>query len=99
MPGATTWPIVAISYVYLRKDQTSNGERACLLKAFLEYIISDEGQALLPAYGAVAVPASVKSIAETAISNLAMPVCTAWKTETDTEAGLGQADYVISAKR
>jgi len=99
MAGATTWPIVAISYIYLRKDLTSLGDRACLLKAFLQYIISDEGQALLPAFGAVGVPQSVKDISQDAIDLLVMPVCTAWTIETSTEEGTGQADYVISAKR
>eukprot|EP00930_Biecheleria_cincta_P063568 TRINITY_DN4909_c0_g1_i6.p1 TRINITY_DN4909_c0_g1~~TRINITY_DN4909_c0_g1_i6.p1 ORF type:complete len:454 (-),score=93.44 TRINITY_DN4909_c0_g1_i6:85-1311(-) len=100
MGGADTWPIVAISYVYLRKNLTSLGDRACLLKAFLEYIISDEGQALLPAYDAVGVPNEVKSIANTALNSLVMPACTAWSFEgSSTMAGTGQSDHVISLKR
>jgi len=98
--GVTTWPIVAISYVYLRKDLTPLGDRACLLKAFLEFIISDEGQALLPAYGAAGIPAAVKTLAQSAIDGLTMPVCKAWSFETSTTLkGIGQADNVISAKR
>jgi phosphate ABC transporter phosphate-binding protein len=100
--GATTWPIVAISYVYLRKDLTAAGDKACLLKAFLQFIISDEGQALLPAYGAVGIPPAVKTVANLAINELSMPVpvCTAWRFEgSSTDKGTGQQDYVISAKR
>eukprot|EP00929_Paragymnodinium_shiwhaense_P060674 TRINITY_DN302_c0_g1_i6.p1 TRINITY_DN302_c0_g1~~TRINITY_DN302_c0_g1_i6.p1 ORF type:complete len:891 (+),score=136.06 TRINITY_DN302_c0_g1_i6:95-2767(+) len=100
--GATTWPIVAISYIYLRKDVSAMGDKACLLKAFLEFVISDEGQALLPAYGAVGVPAAVKAIATSAIAKLVMPTgpaCTAWRFETATDAGVGQEEYVISQKR
>lgn len=100
MAGATTWPIVAISYVYVRKDVSSLGNRACLLKAFLEYIISDEGQALLPDYGAVGVPPAVKAVAQSAIDKLIMPACMAWSFEgSTTMKGSGQADYVVSKKR
>ena len=79
--GPNTWLIVAISYVYLRQDQKTAGDIDCLLKAFLGYIISDEGQGLLPAYGAVGVPAQAKSIAQAAIDGLTMPVCQAWSFE------------------
>jgi len=97
--GTTTWPIVAISYVYVRKDLTSLGDKACLLKGFLEYIISAEAQALLPAYGAVGIPDKVHDIAKLAINELTMPVCTAWTFESATMKGTGQADYVVSGKR
>jgi len=97
--GKGTWPIVAISYVYVRQDLSKLGEKACLLKAFLEYIISSEGQGLLPTYGAVGIPAKVKGIAQSAIDLLTMPACKAWTFETETLKGSGQADYIISAKR
>merc|ERR1712032_263688 len=98
--GANTWPIVAISHVYVRKDLTSMGAKACLLKAFLEFIISDEGQGMLLAYGAVGVPDKAKDIARTAINLLVVPACAAWTFEgSSTIEGGGQADYVISKKR
>eukprot|EP00928_Gymnodinium_smaydae_P099736 TRINITY_DN959_c0_g1_i1.p1 TRINITY_DN959_c0_g1~~TRINITY_DN959_c0_g1_i1.p1 ORF type:complete len:473 (+),score=113.69 TRINITY_DN959_c0_g1_i1:43-1461(+) len=98
--GAKTWPIVAISYLYVRRDLTHLGEKACLLKAFIEYIISEEGQAMLPAYGAVGIPAEVKTIAQTAIGLLTMPPCKQWTFEgSSTMKGSGQADFVISQKR
>jgi hypothetical protein len=97
--GETTWPIVAISYIYVRKDATKLGERACLLKAFLEFILSEEGQGLLPAYGAVGVPKEVLTISNSAVNMLVMPACSAWSFEVDTIKGGGQADYIISKKR
>jgi len=100
MGGATTWPIVAVSYVYLRKDLTSLGDSACLLKAFLEFVISDDGQRLLPAYGAVGVPAEVKAIANKALDAMLLPACTAWTFEgSSTIKGGGMSDHVISLKR
>eukprot|EP00929_Paragymnodinium_shiwhaense_P060671 TRINITY_DN302_c0_g1_i3.p1 TRINITY_DN302_c0_g1~~TRINITY_DN302_c0_g1_i3.p1 ORF type:complete len:519 (+),score=86.78 TRINITY_DN302_c0_g1_i3:230-1558(+) len=66
----------------------------------MEYIISPEGQGLLPAYGAVGIPASVKTIAQTAIDMLEMPSCKEWSFEgSSTIKGAGQADHTISAKR
>eukprot|EP00927_Polykrikos_kofoidii_P007277 TRINITY_DN1297_c0_g1_i1.p1 TRINITY_DN1297_c0_g1~~TRINITY_DN1297_c0_g1_i1.p1 ORF type:complete len:604 (-),score=90.80 TRINITY_DN1297_c0_g1_i1:407-2011(-) len=98
--GKTTWPIVAISYIYARRDLTSLGEKACLLKAFMEYIISPEGQSLLPAYGAVGIPSEVKTISQSALVLLTMPPCKEWSfEEASTIKGVGQADYIISQKR
>merc|ERR1719218_544552 len=99
--GKTTWPIVAISYIYVRKDLSGMGSKACLMKAFLEYIISNEAQKdLLPKYGAVGVPQAVINIAQTAINELIMPACKKWTHEgSSTMKGTGQADHVVSAKR
>jgi phosphate ABC transporter phosphate-binding protein len=98
--GDTTWPIVAISYIYVRRDLTSLGDKACLLKAFMEFIISDEGQALLPAFGAVGIPPAVKKIAQNVIDFLKMPPCKQWAFEgSSTQKGTGQADHILSAKR
>lgn len=100
MDGADVWPIVAVSYIYARKDQSQNGEKACLLKAFMSFVISDEGQSLLPAYNFVAIPQPVKDVAQKAIDELVTPDCTQWAFEGSTvQKGVGQAEYVVSAKR
>lgn len=105
MDGEDVWPIVAVSYAYVRKDLSAMGEKACLLKAFLQYIVSEEGQALLPRYNAVGIPAAVKAVADKAIADLTMPAgadaCTEWSFEgaKSTIKGAGQADYVVSGKR
>ena len=102
MPGESTWPIVAISYIYLRADQTFNGETGPLLKAFVEYVLSDEGQSLLQKFNFVAVPEDVKTVAFAAVDLLRLaPNVTEWTFESDEEtlAGIGQLDYIISGKR
>ena len=102
MPGEFTWPIVAISYIYLRADQTTAGLTGPLLKAFADYVISDDGQALLPEYGFEGVPAEVLAVAQKAIDLLELPSdATEWTFETadETQPGAGQLDYVISGKR
>jgi len=98
MDGEDVWPIVAVSYIYTRTDIQDLGERGCLLKAFLTFIISDEGQSLLPKYGFTGIPNEVKNVATDAIGRLQTSGCTEWKTETDYE-DYGQFDYVISGKR
>jgi len=102
MPGQDTWPIVAISYLYMRGDQTTKEETGPLLKAFGEYVLSDEGQDLLGAYNFEAVPADVKNVSLAALDLLELPAdATEWSFESAdaTQAGAGQMDYVISGKR
>ncbi|KAJ1446848.1 hypothetical protein M885DRAFT_545027 [Pelagophyceae sp. CCMP2097] len=100
MPGEFTWPIVAISYIYLRKDQTANGERAALLYAFVQYVLSTAGQSTLVNYGFQGVPAKVLAVANQALADVNMPADSQmWTFETATNAGSGQKDFVISTKR
>lgn len=100
MPGDDTWPIVAVSYVYVRKDQTTTGTVGPLLKAFLQFIVSDEGQEMAEGYGFVGIPTAMVDVANAAIANLELESGqTEWTFEDATAAGTGQADYVFSGKR
>ena len=100
MPGQYTWPIVAVSYVYVDKDQSANGETAALLYAFIQFVISDVGQELLGEYNFESAPADMIAISQSALDMLVMPDdVTMWSFETSTEKGAGQEDYVISSKR
>ena len=82
MPGEFTWPIVAISYIYLRGDQTESGETGALLKAFVQYVISDEGQSMLANYNFEGVPLEVSAVAQAAIDLLELPAnATEWAFE------------------
>ena len=100
MPGETTWPIVAISYLYVRADQSANEEKGPLLKAFIEYVLSEEGQALLGNYNFEGAPAAVLAVSRKAHDAItADDAFPTWTFETDTDKGGGQADHVISAKR
>jgi len=73
MPGNVTWPIVAFSYIYFDTNQTTTGATGALLKAFLEFIISDEGQDLVTEYNFVGIPSAVKDVAQAAID--AIVIC------------------------
>lgn len=100
MPGTYTWPIVAISYIFVRKDQTGKGETGALLKAFVDFVIGEEGQGMLSDYNFVGVPESVLEVAQSASNMIDLdPSVQTWSVETDTARGTGQLDYVISGKR
>ena len=46
LDGEDVWPITAISYIYVRTNLT--GEVGGLVKSFVLYCLSDEGQDMLP---------------------------------------------------
>ena len=100
MPGQYTWPIVAVSYLYVRADQTATGAKGPLLKAFVEYVLSDDGQALLGDYNFEQAPQQVRDVGRKALEAMALaPGHEEWTFESATNKGAGQEDYVISAKR
>ena len=100
MPGNVTWPIVALSYIYVDTNQTMTGATGALLKAWLTYIISDEGQSLVEDYNFVGVPSAIKSVAQKAIDYLELEYnISEWSFETTTQKGGGMEPYVISGKR
>ncbi|KAH8056976.1 hypothetical protein JL722_7200 [Aureococcus anophagefferens] len=99
MPGEYTWPIVAVSYL-VRPDQTATGAKGPLLKAFVEYVLSDDGQALLGDYNFEQAPQQVRDVGRKALEAMALaPGHEEWTFESATNKGAGQEDYVISAKR
>lgn len=100
MPGNVTWPIVALSYIYADVNQTEAGYTGALLKAFMEYIVSDDGQDLVEDYNFVSIPSAIMDVAEKAINRLLInDNVTQWTFEESTAKGSGQEDYVISEKR
>mmetsp|Transcript_8119 Transcript_8119/g.11616 ORF Transcript_8119/g.11616 Transcript_8119/m.11616 type:complete len:494 (-) Transcript_8119:341-1822(-) len=103
-PGEATWPMVAMSYFYVRKDLSyipNVAERSLLLEflgAFYDPDVIDECRQ----FGFVPVGATVNAIAKEALSELkdSLPAdAPTWTYEVDTIKGGGQEDYVISSKR
>lgn len=100
MPGNVTWPIVAVSYIYIRTDQSNTGWAGPLLKAFLTFCMSDEGQALVADYNFVGLPNDMIALTQTAIGNIVTETGYSDLTfESSTDKGGGQDDYVFSVKR
>ena len=100
LPGAQTWPITAFSYIFLRKDLTSFGRSGPAIKAFVEMVLSEEGQKWLPDFGFAAVPSEIKAKCIAGLSQLKFSAeSTMFTHEKSTAAGTGMGAYVLSVKR
>ena len=102
-PGEYTWPIVALSYIYVRQDLSYvDVETQGLLKAFLTSLFDRDFNSACDEYGFVTVSDEVRTTTLAAIENLqvdaASPVFS-FETEEDTQIITGTADYVVSGKR
>lgn len=86
--GPITWPICTFSYLYIKKDMSSwSGEEAktaALVKAFAQFVLSEEAQAMLPEFGFVGLPADILTKARSAVSSISVPANTEWTFEKDT---------------
>eukprot|EP00962_Isochrysis_galbana_P003342 scaffold927_cov135-Isochrysis_galbana.AAC.3 len=101
LPGPTTWPITMVTYIYLEKDWTAKSpQTAALLYAFVQFIISPEGQALARENLFVEMPAALITLANKALSMVTLPEGTIpFTRESSTLSQAGQQAYVISDKR
>ena len=101
-PGDFTWPIVAMSYVYVRKDLAhfNSDEDRALLLAFLTALYDPKFIDGCKDFGFVPVLDSARDLALSGIAMLeissTVPV---FFFEGDTESHTGQGAYVISSKR
>jgi ABC-type phosphate transport system substrate-binding protein len=108
--GESTWPICTFSYMYIKKDMSGwtgdDAKTAALVKAFAQFVLSEEAQLMLPEFGFVGLPSSILLKARTAVNAIALPDDNAaWKFETDTnkddaaQSIVGQYPLVFSSKR
>jgi len=101
--GTNTWPIVAMTYIYIKQDLTFIKDPASqsLVKAFLSAVYSDEYITQCEQeFGFVRVAGELRDKALSAINSIVVsPDAPEWSFEIDTEPRIGQGDYVISAKR
>jgi len=86
---------------YLQKDMSSmNADTAAGLRAFVDYILSDEGQTLAETYAFVKIPQNVQDYNAQTLSNITWPsTYTQFKFETSTMIWDGADENVISVKR
>lgn len=103
LEGATTWPITMISYLYLDKNLTAVDDvTAGMLMYFVNFILSEEGQALAEANLFVKLPKKLLDYNAVTLASLILPPTTPTFTtelESKTLAQVGAGDYVISGKR
>lgn len=101
--GPNTWPIVAMTYIYAKKDLTfiSDSASQSLVKAFLKALYSDEYITQCEAeFGFVRIAGELRDKALAAIDSIVTsPDAPVWSFEIDTEPRIGAKDYVISQKR
>ena len=104
-PGEYTWPVVQLTYVYVRKNLPSfieNDVERALMKAFLRALYLDEFiEPCVAEFGFTPLPASVREKAVNSIGLLqedgGEPIV--WTFEYDTLPVEGAGSYVISSKR
>uniref|UniRef100_A0A7S3X0H1 PBP domain-containing protein n=1 Tax=Emiliania huxleyi TaxID=2903 RepID=A0A7S3X0H1_EMIHU len=108
--GEKTYPIVLTTYIYLAKDYTSwPADTAAATKAFVEMVISPDGQKIAEENGFVEMPSALVNLAKQAIQMVQWPddmVPFTFETEdgtaftpAKTQKELGMQPRVISAKR
>lgn len=103
LDGPTTWPITMISYIYIERDLTSmNPTTAGLLLYFVNFILSEEGQALAEQNKFVKLPKKLLDYNAVALAGLLLPQgAPVFTTElaSKTLAQTGAGMFVISGKR
>eukprot|EP00937_MAST-01D_sp_MAST-1D-sp2_P002114 g2114.t1 len=60
--GTNTWPIVSFSYFLLRENLAPLGKQGSLVKSFIEFVLSAEGQEMATKYSFTVVPQKVLDI-------------------------------------
>lgn len=100
MPGANTWPIVLVSYLYVEKDQTSTNPRtAAALKAFM-HIILNNVDSMAQEFGFTPPATALNNLALDAATQVTYPAgMQSFDFETDTTPLTGMGVNVISGKR
>lgn len=102
-PGEFTWPIAAMTYIYVRQDLSfiPVPQEQALLKAFLETLYDDSYvEKCVEAYEFAKVDGAAFALAQTAIDSLLIDAsATPFEFEADTQKQVGAGDYFISSKR
>lgn len=100
--GADTWPIVAISYLLVHRDQTANGIQGNLLKAFLQMTMDTDigGQSKAGKYNFSPIPGPLREQNILAINSIITASPTPVFTfEKSTDPTIGSLPTTFSVKR
>ena len=104
LPGTNVWPITMVSYFYIEKDLSArDADTVALLLAFVELILSTEGQTLAEDNLFVKLPQALLDYNTATISDqLTLPAATekfTFETADTTQKEVGAGVKVISGKR
>lgn len=99
--GPDTWPITMFSYFYVRKDLRSLGMAGNMVKAFIEFVLSDVGQDMVLPFGFSKVPPEVVTYNNNTLTSLLQVGTDEFKFETaaTTQVYDGADLMTISKKR
>jgi len=106
--GSQTWPIVAISYTFVKADLTSMGEKGALLKAYMQYTQSDAtgygaakgGQLFASEFSFTGLPSKLRALSNSGIAAIKLaPDVTPFEFEWSTDVTSGPKRNTLSCKR
>eukprot|EP00434_Breviolum_minutum_P010839 symbB.v1.2.009555.t1/scaffold604.1/size182248/13 len=100
MAGDSTWPIVLVSYLYVKKDHsTTNPKTAAALQAFIQMIL-DDSDGMAEEFGFTPPSATLKALSLSAAGEIMYPTTMqSFTVESSTNAYGGMGVNVISMKR
>ena len=100
MPGVNTWPIVLVSYMYVKQDQSMTPPKtAAALKAFIEMVVRDT-DGLANEFGFTSPSADLRSLSLTAANTITYPAgMKSFTLEESTSPYTGMGANVLSVKR
>eukprot|EP00808_Paulinella_micropora_P004723 g14105.t1 len=97
--GPDTWPMTTFSYYLVRRD-LSNKTNSALVKAQLDFALSDQGQALSSEFGFLPIGAAIGNISKAGVARLILaPQAQEYEFEVGTIPTFGAGPYVISDRR
>lgn len=90
-----------MSYIWLHRDATKFGDSASLLRAFIDLVLSDEGQGLLADFGLFKLPPDLLEFSRRAKELLILdPIAVPFSFESDTAlTGVGAGPRIMSKMR
>ncbi|KAJ9516095.1 hypothetical protein QJQ45_024518 [Haematococcus lacustris] len=97
-PGATTWPIASLPFMFVRLDMTTAGDSGALLVALVNYLLRPSTQASMPLLGLQALPLDVLGYTVSRALPLIVPDMRAskWMYELAAAQYLGAGDFVMT---
>ena len=94
-----TWPMTTFSYFYVHAVPVSEYQSMPLIRACVEFMLSDEAQNDLKTYGFTKLPDTVMAASLQAVAQIALDAASLYSFETDDVAEVLLSEMVISNKR
>lgn len=103
LDGDKVWPITLVSYLYVKSDLSlMSAETGMLLKGFIEYVLSTEGQEMVKDFSFTPVPKKILDYNKVTLGGITWPrdmKTLSFESSGTTRKGDGALTTVISGKR